>query len=74
MIKVAELSQDMRFDVPVIGVGTVRVSAEVKLRAIAVESGKTLLLERNKVVVLAGVAVIFIVERKPFDVMCLRIR
>ncbi|MBV9617785.1 MAG: UDP-2,3-diacylglucosamine diphosphatase LpxI [Verrucomicrobia bacterium] len=53
MIKVAKPNQDMRFDVPVIGVATIKVAAEAKLRVIAVESGKTLLLERDKVIDLA---------------------
>jgi DUF1009 family protein len=54
MIKVAKPNQDMRFDVPVIGVETVRVAAEGKLRVIAVEAGKTLLLERDVIVDLAA--------------------
>jgi UDP-2,3-diacylglucosamine hydrolase len=54
MIKVAKPNQDMRFDVPVIGVETIRVAAEAKLRVIAVEAGKTLLLEREAI---AGLAV-----------------
>jgi DUF1009 family protein len=53
MIKVAKPNQDMRFDVPVVGVETIKVAAEAKLRVIAVESGKTLLLEREKVLDLA---------------------
>src|SRR5213083_2412036 len=43
MVKVAKPNQDMRFDVPVIGVETIRIAAEAKLRVIAVEAGKTLL-------------------------------
>src|SRR6516164_4831952 len=50
MVKVAKPNQDMRFDVPVIGVETIRIAADAKLRVIAVEAGKTLLLERDKVV------------------------
>jgi DUF1009 family protein len=53
MIKVAKPNQDMRFDVPVVGVETINVATEAKLRVIAVEAGKTLLLERDKVVDLA---------------------
>lgn len=53
MIKVAKPNQDMRFDVPVIGVETIRVATEAKLRVIAVEAGKTLLLERDAIVDLA---------------------
>jgi len=63
MIKVAKPNQDMRFDVPVIGVETIRVVAEAKLRVIAVESGKTLLLERDEIINLANRSKISIVSR-----------
>ena len=63
MVKVAKPSQDMRFDVPVIGVETMRVAAEAKLRVIAVEAEKTLLLERDAIVDLANHSKISIVGR-----------
>ena len=63
MIKVAKPDQDMRFDVPVIGVETLRVAADAKLRVIAVEVGKTLLLERQKILELAERSKISIVTR-----------
>jgi len=63
MIKVAKPNQDMRFDVPVIGVETIRVAAEANLRVIAVEAGKTLLLERELIVDLAAGSKISIVAR-----------
>jgi DUF1009 family protein len=63
MVKVAKPNQDMRFDVPVIGVETLRVAAEAKLRVIAVEAGKTLLLERDVVAKLADRSKISIVAR-----------
>ena len=63
MIKVAKPNQDMRFDVPVIGVGTIRIAAESKLRVIAVETGKTLLLERGEIVNLANRSRISIIAR-----------
>ena len=63
MIKVAKPNQDVRFDVPVIGVETIRVAAEVKLRVIAVEAGRTLLLERDAIIDLANRANISIVAR-----------
>jgi UDP-2,3-diacylglucosamine hydrolase len=53
MVKVSKPNQDMRFDVPVIGVETVRIAAESGVRVIAVEAGKTLLLERDAIVDLA---------------------
>jgi UDP-2,3-diacylglucosamine hydrolase len=49
MIKVAKPNQDMRFDVPVIGVETIRTAGEAKLRVMAIEAGKTLLLERGAI-------------------------
>jgi DUF1009 family protein len=63
MIKLAKPNQDMRFDVPVIGVETIKIATEAKLRVIAVEVEKTLLLERDKVVDLATQAKISIVAR-----------
>jgi UDP-2,3-diacylglucosamine hydrolase len=53
MVKVAKPNQDMRFDVPVIGIDTIRIAAEAKLRVVALEAGKTLLLERDAIVDLA---------------------
>ncbi|HTH19434.1 MAG TPA: UDP-2,3-diacylglucosamine diphosphatase LpxI [Candidatus Udaeobacter sp.] len=53
MVKVSKPNQDMRFDVPVIGVETIRIAAESGVRVIAVEAGKTLLLERDAVIALA---------------------
>ena len=49
MIKVSKPNQDMRFDVPVIGVETVEVAHEAHVRAIAVEAGRTLLLEKTPI-------------------------
>ena len=63
MVKVTKPNQDMRFDVPVIGVETIRIAAEAKLRVIAVEAGKTLLLERDAIVDLANRSRISIVAR-----------
>ena len=63
MVKVAKPNQDVRFDVPVIGVETISIAADAKLRVIAVEAGKTLLLERDDVVDLANRAKISIVAR-----------
>jgi UDP-2,3-diacylglucosamine hydrolase len=63
MVKVAKPNQDMRFDVPVIGVETLRVAAESRLRVIAVEAGKTLLLERAAIIDLANRSTISVVGR-----------
>ncbi len=63
IVKVAKPNQDMRFDVPVIGVETIRIATEARVRVIAVEAGKTLLLERDAIVDLARRAKISIVAR-----------
>jgi UDP-2,3-diacylglucosamine hydrolase len=61
MVKVSKPNQDMRFDVPVIGVETVRIAAESGLRVIAVEAEKTLLLERDAIADFANRASISII-------------
>ena len=63
MVKVSKPNQDMRFDVPVIGVETVRIAVESGVRVIAVEAGKTLLLERDAVIALANDSNMSVVAR-----------
>ena len=63
MVKVSKPNQDVRFDVPVIGVETIRVAAESGVRVIALEAGKTLLLERDAVIALANGSNISVVAR-----------
>ena len=53
MIKVAKPNQDMRFDVPVIGRETISVASEAKIRVIALEASRTLLLEKEDVTLAA---------------------
>jgi DUF1009 family protein len=47
VVKLAKANHDMRFDVPVIGPETIAVAAEAKVRVIAVEAGRTLLLQMS---------------------------
>ena len=49
MIKVSKPDQDMRFDVPVIGPDTISAAAEAAVDLIAIEAGKTLLLDKDEV-------------------------
>jgi len=63
MVKVSKPNQDMRFDVPVVGVETIRIAAESGVRVIGVEAGKTLLLERDAVIALANDSNISVVAR-----------
>lgn len=46
-VKVAKLNHDMRFDIPCIGSQTLEVCAKSGVAVLALESGKTLLLERE---------------------------
>ena len=49
MVKVAKPGQDMRFDVPVVGVESLRVAQAAKVRVVAMEAGKTLMLQADEV-------------------------
>lgn len=46
-VKVAKLNHDMRFDIPCIGAQTFEICAATQISVLALESGKTLLLERE---------------------------
>lgn len=54
IVKVAKPEQDQRFDVPAIGPDTLEVMAAAGCHCLAVESGQTLLLERQRLAELAG--------------------
>jgi len=61
VVKVAKPSQDMRFDVPTVGVQTIQTMREAGARVLAVESGMTILLDEEEVVRLAdklGIAIV----------------
>ena len=53
MVKVSKPNQDFRFDVPVIGPLTLQAAHEAHIRALGIEAGKTLLLEKEKLTALA---------------------
>ncbi|MCL6584155.1 MAG: UDP-2,3-diacylglucosamine diphosphatase LpxI [bacterium] len=47
VVKVSKPNQDMRFDVPVIGLGTINSLKEAKAAVLAIESGKTLFFDQQ---------------------------
>ena len=61
VIKVAKPDQDMRFDVPVVGLPTVAVMKEHGATALSVDAGRTLLFDREQMLAEADAAKITIV-------------
>lgn len=50
VVKVAKRGHDMRFDIPVVGMHTMKTLRKAGIRVLAVEAGRTILLERERVV------------------------
>ena len=61
VVKVAKPQQDMRFDVPTIGMQTIHTMHEAGARVLAIESDKTIMLDQDEVLRLAdqyGIAIV----------------
>ena len=56
VVKVAKPRQDMRFDVPVVGLKTIEVMQRAGATALAIDAGRTLLLDRAKLLEAADAA------------------
>ena len=65
IVKVAKPNQDMRFDVPVVGVSTIDAMRSVGASALSVDAGKTLMIDGAAIVRAADAADIAIVGRPP---------
>lgn len=63
IVKVAKPGQDMRFDVPVVGVATVRAMQAAGADALSVDAGKTLFVDGDAVLAAANAAGIVVVGR-----------
>jgi len=59
-VKVSKPRQDMRFDVPVVGLPTIEQMKSSRATALAVDAGRTLLFDRHKLIELADAAEIAI--------------
>jgi DUF1009 family protein len=64
IIKVAKPNQDMRFDVPVIGIATIQVMRRAGAAALSVDAGRTLIMDGEHVLSSANEAGIAIVARE----------
>jgi hypothetical protein len=67
VVKATKPIQDLRFDLPAIGPDTIRTMAEVGGRALAVEAGRTIVLDRSEMLALADEAKIAVVAVDPAD-------
>jgi len=56
VVKVAKPGQDMRFDVPVVGLRTVEIMGRSHATALAVDAGRTLLFDRPRLIEVADEA------------------
>ncbi|MEQ1727448.1 MAG: UDP-2,3-diacylglucosamine diphosphatase LpxI [Vicinamibacterales bacterium] len=64
IVKVAKPNQDMRFDVPVIGVATIRAMQAAGASMLSVDAGKTLMIDGDAIIAAADAAGIAIVGRR----------
>jgi UDP-2,3-diacylglucosamine hydrolase len=61
VVKVAKPDQDMRFDVPVVGVPTIRTMIDAGATCLSITAGKTLIFDRDEMLKLAdknGIAIV----------------
>jgi len=65
VVKYAKPTQDMRFDVPTVGKKTIETLIEAKVRVLALETGRSLIMEREEVVSLANKQGISIIGCEP---------
>jgi hypothetical protein len=56
VVKVSKPGQDMRFDVPVIGLPTIECMKKANATALGVDAGRTLLFDRTQLIELADAA------------------
>lgn len=54
VVKFAKPNQDMRFDVPTVGVVTIEAMIEAKARVLAIEAGRTLIIDKEEMLSLAN--------------------
>ncbi len=64
VVKVAKPNQDMRFDVPVVGIHTIETMIKAGASCLALDANKCLMLDREKVVAAADAAEIAIVAEE----------
>jgi UDP-2,3-diacylglucosamine hydrolase len=69
LVKACKPSQDLRFDLPAVGPDTIRALAAARGRALAIEAGRTITLDRPEMIALADAADIAFVAVNPGEVL-----
>ncbi|MGV8074661.1 MAG: UDP-2,3-diacylglucosamine diphosphatase LpxI domain-containing protein [Syntrophobacteraceae bacterium] len=64
VIKVSKPIQDLRFDVPAVGLDTIETMKRVQARVLVIEAGRTLMFDREKMIDAADAARITIMARR----------
>ncbi len=65
VVKVAKPNQDMRFDVPVVGIPTIQVMARAGATLLSLDAGKALMFDKAQMIAAADDAGIAVVGRAP---------
>ncbi|MDY6973738.1 MAG: UDP-2,3-diacylglucosamine diphosphatase LpxI [Thermodesulfobacteriota bacterium] len=63
VVKVSKPNQDLRFDVPSVGLETLKIMSQVRASVLAVEAGKTLMFDRHQMIAYADETGISITSR-----------
>ncbi len=65
VVKVAKPNQDMRFDVPVVGIHTIETMRKAGASCLAIDAGKCLMLDKDSVIAAANEGGIAIIAEEP---------
>ncbi len=68
VVKVSKPNQDLRFDVPSVGLETIEIMGEVKASVLALEAGRTLIFDREKMLEKANEKKIAVIALGPESV------
>jgi DUF1009 family protein/predicted dehydrogenase len=63
VVKVCKPNQDMRFDIPAVGVQTIQTMQEAGAKVLVIEAGKTVVFDREEMIALADKSGISIIAR-----------
>jgi hypothetical protein len=63
VVKVSKPNQDPRFDLPAVGLNTIKAMSSVNASVLAIEAGKTLIFDKEEMIRLANNHRIAIVSR-----------